>query len=227
MKKAMGMFVALMLALGMTGVAFAHWSQILYIEGTIETGELCVGLRDTGVNDKGLDPGFDTDLNVQVTYDKNVASITSTNVEEKCMHGDVQYYHKEVITITNAYPSYAPGWTTEIANCGTIPVKISSFVLKPPIGDWPKWIELLKWIKYEDGIAVENGASHPIPGFDMYGDQCYDELIKELSLEQLDPCHTISVYIELHTTQEFCPMPMNAKFSFSVDITFTQWNLVP
>lgn len=227
MKKAIGIFAALLIALAMSGVAFAHWSQTLYIEGTINTGMLCVGLRDTGVNDPGNDPGFDTDLDVQVYYDKDVASITSTNVDPKCTHDGITYFHKEVITITNAYPSYAPGWTTKIANCGTIPVKISGFVLTPAIDDWPCWIELLKWDKFEDGVWVANGASHPIPGYTNYGDTCYDELINKLSLEQLDPCHTISVYIELHTTQEFCPMPMNATWTFDVEVTFTQWNLVP
>lgn len=225
--KMTAIFGTLMIALMLTGLAYAHWSQTLYISGTIKTGKLLVGLSNLGVNDNGPDPGFDTETNEQVWYDKDVGSITSENEGYIFENGTVKFYEKEVITINNAYPSYAPGWCTIITNGGTIPVKISNFVVTPDVATWPKWIELLKWIIIYEWGEVANGASHPITSLEYYGDECFSKLLEALVGQQLEPGGTIIVYIDLHTTQEFGPMPMNATFSFSVEVTFTQWNMVP
>lgn len=242
MKKIGLICLAVVLAVGALGIGFAHWSQTLFIEGTVETGELIVGIRDNGVNDPGLDPGFDRVKSEQVYYDKDVASITSTNVDEKCKHTnpainngvETQYYHKEVITITNAYPSYAPGWTTLFANAGTIPVKLESYNLDPVLADWPAWIELIKWEKTHyntDGTIkhTANGTSQGIAGYTPYtpGPDCFDAMIAALMGQQLEPCEVIELYVELHITQFWVEVPMDTTFTFTADVTFTQWNLVP
>ncbi|MEM4983308.1 MAG: hypothetical protein QXF66_00005, partial [Candidatus Hadarchaeales archaeon] len=82
MRTAMAMFGALIVALAMTGVAFAHWTDTLYINGTVNTGT------------------FDAELSVGQGYDsepecKNVSSITGSLSEDK---------NTITVTITNAYP---------------------------------------------------------------------------------------------------------------------------
>jgi hypothetical protein len=266
MKKIGLLALVLVFALGALGVGYAHWSQTLYIDGTVNTGEVKVALRDAGTNSgpqtlyplfpewscpPDVDAGFDQELDAEVCYDKDVAEITSTNVTSKCEKEDpfgaglVKWYETEKITITNAYPSFSPGWFTMITNCGTIPVKVSSFKIVDAAGDpldFPCWIELLKWVKYhwdaDNGVWVEvaNGASHPITvpkTYNYYGDRCQEMLVTTLMGQQLHPCDIYAVYIELHTTQEFCTdpampdMPMGATFEFFVEIEYTQWNLVP
>ena len=43
MKKIGILCLALVLALGSLGIGFAHWSDQLYVEGTVNTGEVLVG----------------------------------------------------------------------------------------------------------------------------------------------------------------------------------------
>lgn len=263
MKKIGLICLAVVLAVGALGLGYADWSQTLYVDGTVQTGTFYVGLRDVGtnddgitgqstycpyVNDTGLDPGFDRVDHEQVWYTQNVASCISENYSRdgdpagqwvenlvKFNHEGTNFYEKEVITITNAYPSYAPGWLTEIACHGSIPAKISSFTLTPPIEEWPAWIELIKWIKYDDGVEVDNGSSHPLPGttpggndWNIYdpGPDCYNALVAALEGQKLHECDVVGVYVELHTTQAWIEMPMNYTFDFDVAITYTQWNLV-
>lgn len=279
--KLSAIFMISIMALAVAGVGYAHWSQILYIEGTVSTGNVLVGLRDVGTNDDGIDagsycpyinddaipangdPGFDTDTNLQEWYTKEVASCISTNDPDpspgddpfgpydaetrgvKCTHPDpltgasVDFYHRERIVIDSAYPSYSPGFLVECANCGSIPVHITDFKIYEPGTtneiSFPIWIELLKWIKYEpvdddgDGVMdrwaeVANGASHPISGFNYYGDQCQQEMVTTLMGQQMHQCDVFGLYVELHTTQEFGEMPENATFSFEIEVAFTQWN---
>lgn len=127
MKKAIGMFAALMLALAMTGVAFAMWDKTLYIDGTVSTGEvdaeftLAFSDDDGMVNDMSkdsLDDGKDPP-----TKDKDVAK---TIVE---IDSDPQ---RLIVTITNAYPSYEPTIWFDIKNTGSIPVKIQSITITEP-----------------------------------------------------------------------------------------------
>ena len=115
----MGLLFAISLvALAVMGMGYAHWSQTLYINGTVTTGKLCVGIAATGTNDPGnaTDPG----------KDKHVGATESVNVGDvKCSHNGTNYYEEIMYVITNAYPCYNSTGYFQIANCGTIPVNIT------------------------------------------------------------------------------------------------------
>lgn len=114
MKKAIGMFVALILALGMTGVAFAHWSQIIYIEGSVKTGTVSVGWV-----------GFENWDNEW--FGKDVGSVAVSLKDVKGTHNENNIYETLVIELNNVYPSYKAYINVEIANGGTIPVNLVDF----------------------------------------------------------------------------------------------------
>ena len=135
MKKTVGMFVALILALGMTGVAFAHWSQTLYISGTVETGELVVGFINIDDNDDGVDPG----------YTKDVGDTVVELETWKGTHLENDLYETAVITITDAYPSYSVTVTVYVANGGTIPVNAYGITEPVITGDLAPWVEILAY----------------------------------------------------------------------------------
>jgi predicted ribosomally synthesized peptide with SipW-like signal peptide len=125
MKKIIGVFAALMVALAMTGVAFAWWTETLKIEGTISTGELDVEFKDIASNDSGtsLDP---IKVDGRVTSGYNVATCEaggSDVSEPDPTPGDLD---KITVTITNAYPCYYPQVTFKVKNGGTIPAKVAS-----------------------------------------------------------------------------------------------------
>ena len=105
MKKIGILILALVLAMGSLGVGYALWSDSLYIDGTINTGELDTCIVSIASDDVGPDLGDDK-------IGKDVGSTTVGIID--C--------HTANITVTGAYPCYENyvHFTTEIR--GTVPV---------------------------------------------------------------------------------------------------------
>ncbi|MBA7684343.1 hypothetical protein ES703_92736 [subsurface metagenome] len=114
MKKAMGMFVALILALGMSGLAYATWSETLMISGTVNTGTVDVEWSEVDNWDNEA-PGKDVSwIACEIDVD------------------DPNLLH---VTVTNAYPSIGYYNEVVIHNAGTIPVHIYDVVVSNPNPD--------------------------------------------------------------------------------------------
>ncbi len=126
MKKIGIICLALVLALGTLGVGYSLWWDTLYIEGTIETGEVEVCIVSIVADDVGVDPG----------YEKDVAWVETEIID--CNHA--------TITIHNAYPCYHTyiHFTAEFR--GTVPVILEQINL-----DSPDCIELDAW----DGLGEQ------------------------------------------------------------------------
>ena len=232
MKKIGLICLAVVLAVGVIGFGYANWTDTVVVEEVVNTGSVCVGIRDLGTNDdpgdmdqvlnasvNDWDPGYDTVDLVQVVYDKDVASCTSTNVTAKCLHEGVQFYAKVTETIVNAYPSYAPTMVLEVANCGSIPVIITGFdeVVSGPNPELNAFTELLHWKIERDGVIVQEGSGETNLGAAVMG-------------MQVDPCDVITITIKKHILQENAAgevCPQGASVTFTETITFTQWNKAP
>lgn len=218
MKKIAILCLALVLALGSIGVAYAHWSQTLTITENVTTGKLCVGVRDVGTNDpppalkeyfnavQGLVHPTGTNPNAipnetgtggtgteDPGYNKNVGSAISANGTFKCTHDGVDFFDSVKETIRNAYPSYSCNITLEFANCGTVPVKGNTFLtgqnLKDPQGLF-QFIEIKSW-----KLTIPGDANSPYTGSGFTG------LEARLKLIQLDPCKTMTLELEKHVKQ--------------------------
>lgn len=109
------LFLALVIALGGIGVGYAMWDKTLFIDGTVNTGEVNAEFTAASGNDTGIDPG----------YDKDVANCTVV-IDAK----DSQKLH---ITINNGYPCYTCVITYTITNTGTIPVMVQALTVPNPI----------------------------------------------------------------------------------------------
>jgi hypothetical protein len=106
----MAIIATLLIALMVAGIAFAMWDKTIYLNGTVETGEVdleCVSVAD---DDNGIDPGKDKDVG------DTTALIDPT---------DPQIIH---VLITNGYPSYHVYVHCTILNTGTIPVKLQDII---------------------------------------------------------------------------------------------------
>ena len=116
MKKAIGMFVALILALGMTGVAFAQWNETLYITGTVNTGTVDVAWSEGG--------SWDTDDYPYAPEGKDVSGIICEIDVEKpnILH----------VTVYNAYPCIDYFNVVDIHCVGSIPVHLYEVFVSPP-----------------------------------------------------------------------------------------------
>jgi hypothetical protein len=121
-KKLMAIPILLVLALVLTGFAYAHWEKIITINGTVNTGTLCaefvptVTKTDYG-NDWTCDKGF---INVR-QLDKDVGSSSATIVASD----------KIEIVLTNVYPSYYEHISFWVHNCGSIPWEIQKVIFNP------------------------------------------------------------------------------------------------
>jgi len=99
----------LVLALATLGIGYGMWDKILYIDGTVNTGEVDADFDAAFTDDSGtnIDPG----------YDKHVASCEVSGVGTQTLY----------ITIENAYPSYRCRVDFQVTNTGTIPVIVNAF----------------------------------------------------------------------------------------------------
>ena len=107
MKKAAGMFAALMITLAMSGVAYAHWSETLWLDVEVETGELALEWSCEIDHD-----GYKEDYGP-------VALVDWDFVDDD---GD-GYNDGLWITVYNAYPCLEVWGVIDIHNVGTIPAR--------------------------------------------------------------------------------------------------------
>lgn len=244
MKKIGLICLAVVLAVGVGGLAYATWSQELTITETVNTGEVEVGVRDVGTNDDDgdldgvpnadptgadKDPGWDTTNNVAVVYDKDVAHTESVNgvykFTKEILIGDVltptMFYHDVSDTIYSGYPCYAPLIVWEITNNGSIPVKLElSFAVHDPDGLDP-FVNIADWKAFENNALVGSGSYY------LY------EMLEFLEGYQLEPCDTLRLEMTKHIWQEFDidgdgnfeECPMNATVTYTMTVNAVQWNL--
>ncbi|MEM2619309.1 MAG: hypothetical protein QW356_07530 [Candidatus Hadarchaeales archaeon] len=133
MRTAMAMFGALIVALAMTGVAFAHWTDTLYINGTVNTGT------------------FDAELSVGEGRDsepdcKDVSSISGELSEDK---------NTITVTIRNAYPCIDYYLPIDVHCTGTVPLIIERIIIDK--GNLPENTKL-EIIPAMIGFPLEEGT---------------------------------------------------------------------
>lgn len=103
MKKIGLISLALVLALGLGGVGYATWADVLTITGTVNTGTVSAVLSTGACSDDEV---------------KDVSSISCVLTDPKTL----------TVTVTNAYPSITYTCEFDVHNTGTVPV-----ILKPVV----------------------------------------------------------------------------------------------
>lgn len=130
----------LMFGMLTTGFAYAHWSEILYINGSVATGELDMEILSASSDDP---PGT-----IDVNKDKDVGC-TTVELIDTDGDGDKDKIH---VTITNAYPCYEVYVHFTVHNNGTIPAHFKGFGPQPP---FVKTDSYWKASLFEGDITVE------------------------------------------------------------------------
>ncbi len=215
MKKIGMLLLVLLLALGGLGVGFAKWSEPLYINGTVNTGELdweitnCSMLdtfapppyHPTETPDYTCHPGFEYDP-VHGYYwqlDKNVGW-----GEQELVDSDDDGDNDTLeVTLHNAYPCYFNSVSFYVRNNGTIPLIIEKAVI--------------------DSTEIYSTPADPVQ-IDCTGDGYADVEILwgdhlGTQLEPGDPPVEISFW--MHVLQE---APENADLHFTIELVGVQWN---
>ena len=112
--KTVAIFATLMIALMAVGFAYAMWDKTLFINGTVNTGEVNAYFTTAVSNDPPgtIDPGYDKDVGCTEVTGELTQTLT--------------------VTVTNGYPCYSSRIDYTIDNIGSIPVKVQSFTVTVP-----------------------------------------------------------------------------------------------
>jgi hypothetical protein len=206
------MFLVTLMAASIAGVAFAHWSDVIYIEGTVEMGELIVGWLDIkfcGDNEDTFDPVK------EVAEPDCWLEVPETSVH----HEPPQTVYKELhINVTNAYPQYEAFCKVDLKNAGTIPAHIVGLSITDPDGVLTIEQDPLDPTHYEILKDVDgDGNLEAIINLYIYKQATGDPLV----CNQLEPCtdEPVDIVLEFKQEAEECH-----TYRFSIEILAVQWN---
>ena len=216
MKKIGLLCLALVLALGTLGVGYAMWTDTVLIDGEVTTGDLILGVVDVETNDPDngtADPQCPPGDNRE---GKDVAYFTSVNGEPKA--GCNGYYASITETFNHVYPWYGPSVTVRVANCGSVPLRITGMTCTSFSGtDLTPWMSFT-WIIYDEFGAVYSSSSGN-----------WDQFVAAIGMPQIAG----GKYIEIYKTICFeqynaagAMLPQNATMSYTLTLTGAQWNEV-
>ena len=108
----------------------------------------------------------------------------------------------------------------EVANCGTIPVKLDKVELidlDPPTDPdcLVHHMNLVYYkIEFPDGTVIEKWDPNA----------SLTQLEADLDHVQIEPCERLKITLAMHLLQS---APEGATTTFEIAVTFTQWNMVP
>jgi hypothetical protein len=221
-KKLIVLPLILAVVLSAVGLAVAHWTDMVTINGTASMGTCTLAFsRHTPISDPVPIPtDFYWDgsaVQLGQPKGKDVAD-TEAHYEDEIIDTkspcvDNWGWRKMVITITKAYPEYYPHITYVIHNIGGLPVDVTFNVYDPTA--------VLTWHDIPRGAGDTwwyNGYfTNSTGNIVMY--------IISSNLEnppfQLDPCHSDKGEIDIYfpETAEMCH-----TYSFVVEVIGTQYN---
>lgn len=104
----------LLIGLAIAGYAYASWHTTLYINGTVNTGEIKVKCLSASSDDP---PG-----EIDVGKNKDVGTTLVSRIDDTHIN----------VTIVNGYPCYETYVHFTVQNVGTIPIHFKGFGPQPP-----------------------------------------------------------------------------------------------
>lgn len=177
MKKAIGMFVALILALGMSGLAYATWSETLMISGTVNTGTVDVEWSECSSGDSEIEG-------------KDVSSIICEI--------DPDDSNTMIVTVTNAYPCIDYWNVVDIHCVGSVPVHLYEVFVSPQ--DPNVLVEIL----YYEDAACTMSASIPVQ---LHTDDTIYVKIHVHITNDAEPNHIYTFTAQIDAVQWNMPWP--------------------
>lgn len=190
--------VVAMIMLSVAGLAYAHWTDIIRINGIVNTGTLNIAFDHAFCIDKEWYQGLPKDVGCcECWLDEFV----------KDVHTNKTGYKKLWINITNAYPSYWCNTTFVLHNIGTIPgvIKNHTFMPTPPLVF--EHVSGYHWV----------GKDTSLPGDPVVFNL---EFVNLIDL-QLDPCNKTKAEVDIHFKQS---APECHSYSFHIEIWVINWD---
>lgn len=223
-KKIMATFGVLIIALSVAGFAYAHWTDMVTIEGTVHMGELIVGWYNTspylltwtetinGVPEEDFVPSKDV----------CDATIVLSDPETSVHHEPIETVYKTMtITVDNAFPQWDLHIEAWIKNAGTIPAYIHpDFKIDMYDETDDEWLEFVYNPDTGVGEIWDNGDDNIMGTED---DVVIINFVVTSDLQgwQLEPCteYPFEIDIDFKQEAEECH-----TYTFTVLIYAVQWN---
>jgi hypothetical protein len=226
--KLMTISVVLILALGLTGIAYAHWFDQVHITGEVKGGTVTLAFDD-------YEPPqcfevwreLDGTSHTGEFKDKDVGSCTAIYDEEIIdPHTAKEGWKKLLVTIDNAYPSYEVHSTFIIHNIGTIPFLLCDLIFEGAKYEKDPEIKVCDlifikdpnddthWEVWED----YDGTGTVTPGDELVINMYFVDGILPF---QYDPCYSDKKEIDFHFKQE---AQQCHRYKIEISIVAVQWN---
>jgi len=198
--------VALM-ALTIVGFSYAHWSDTLWLKGTVTTGKLCAEFEEGmeiqkdpfgQFNDWTCEEEF-IDIH-QLTKNIGYTNLTyETKDHDNCPN-------TLKIDMVNVYPCYYEHISFWVKNCGTVPWVLTEVIFNPG-----------------HVVITKKGTYFTL---DLNGDGKADIEIKwgDNFGSQTDPGEDFEISFHIHVLE---PIPKDSVLSFTAEINVINWNEYP
>jgi hypothetical protein len=220
-KKMLALPVVVVLAVSLFGLAYAHWSDMVYIEGTAEMGSLTLAFdyfEPPLCEEYYVDPV--TGVLVPGEWlGKEVGECDSWFDELiEDVHTEKLGYKKMYVTVTNAYPQYNVHFVFKVHNIGTIPIHIVDFQFWDPTGQ----LEFM-WIVPPPGTPAEGLFWKDFNGNQVYdaGEEIINLNVVNFVCTQLEPCEATKGEIDIDFKQ---PAEECHTYTFVAEMLGVQWN---
>ena len=239
MKKIVIISLALILALGGLGAAYAAWTDEVVITETVYTGDLCVGVTSITLKDGGLTPaqtgyvvgtgGPGHDWTVLQTgplfyvnpppLDKNVGWATSALAGPEDFPSPLvgTLYHSLTVTSHNVYPCYYNHVDFWLGNCGTVPFKVNRLILSYTDAAGNPQEEIYTPLTQLGYKVLDLGGEVGTPDLEFHWGNNW--------LEQWEPGEGFDMSMAWHVLQDH--FAENESWDFTITFEVIQWNEWP
>jgi hypothetical protein len=225
-------------AFGALGIGYAHWSQTLYIEGTVKSGLFKVGFtRIVAEWDSEDWCDYWTAEGAPIPYPcKDVGDAWCTL---SCPNDEGKYrvYDKLTMTVNNTYPCYWAINKFTIDNPGTIPAHCTGLKMIPGAGLKISAVmrdvngRLIGWVLDDSvtGKPILNVMLYKEPpdygpGWEIDPPTMFpDPWPHSLICNQVDPCDELLTELWVHCKQD---AKKGWTYTFDIEVEYTQWNQI-
>jgi hypothetical protein len=236
-----GLFMLLVVMLGLVAVVNGLWSKNLVVEGIVETGDLnadwdCGYTNDDGLDgidgvvqgggcvdvsedsgDVGLDPnrhdwpGF-TDYDPFVRKDVGECHLR--------IGGDPWGNQQALVTIENAYPSYECTVTLYLTNTGSIPFNLISANLVLPSNA----LGVIETVDAQGVDLCDPAALLDDPQVDPGEELPFDCTVHVGQTAEQSDCIGKTAYVPWPVVDHSCDPATLVSYEFAIDVCVAQWN---
>jgi hypothetical protein len=223
-KKIAALALIIAIALSAFGFAYAHWSDMVTMEGTVEMGSVTIAWDENELLDY-------TDNEPLLPEPKDVGSADIYYDPDSYIvdpHTGKGGYKILIVEIHNAYPQYTIAINTlNINNTGTVPVHFVDLIIAgyDVTDDEELMFVWEPGFEHEVGAFWDNGANDvwddPLGSVDDV--EIINVEVVNFVSTQLEPCHNTKGEIDLDFKQE---AEQCHTYTFTVEIVGIQWNKI-